>query len=197
MSTDNTLQPKRYRLLKDLPRTKAGAIVEANTYGIPVTAEQVKHSNWPLFYSEGGSMMNEFIPISYLSNPEWFSPVPEHEQPSRVEVRDIGIDNYFYMGEDTGHYVFSLSQPISKDKFPAIKKAIEDVLNDSLLKQPDISMGMSEPYIQLTKEQLDGMIENVFNAARKLKPQYGKVADGFHQYPRFENYKYSGECYCV
>ena len=57
---------------------------------------------------------------------------PDTKEKERIEVKHLGIHAHFYLGVDIGYYQFQLSKPISEDKFPAIKQAIENVLNGEM-----------------------------------------------------------------
>lgn len=139
---------KKYRLLKDYPGIKSGEIIEPNTYGIPVTSDQIKTSTWPLFYSVDGSILNAWVPCTALNNKEWFEEItPEQSklqsqdkpQPSsidRIEVKDNKViishlsahDNF--KGHDTAHwYQFCSNKPLYSYPNSKIISAIEQAIN--------------------------------------------------------------------
>lgn len=92
-----------------------------------ILAECNKHDTW----SEDGIQ-------PYLDD---FKKAMQEDKSKRIEVKEFCIDRYLYMGKDTGHYSIHLSEPIPKEKYEGLKKAITDCLNgDSVydLMQPII-----------------------------------------------------------
>ena len=74
------------------------------------------------------------------------------------------------------------SRPIPEDKFPAIKSAIDKILNDE-------SFVITTSPNLFTQEALDSAIENAFNAARKAWTSSIKQPfDGEYVHPTFADY---------
>lgn len=91
-------------------------------------------------------------------------------------------------------YCLHLNQLIHHEKYEAVKKAISDCLNEDHPKEkldnPFFGMGYSffnhPNSISITKEQLDAMMENVWNAARDVE---SFLTDA--KYPTFQDYQQS------
>ena len=96
----------RYELLKELPYTNAGEIY-------------TQENDNPQYYNYNGGNYRNRIHADYVENNKiWFKKLPE-----RIEVHLFNCDY--------GHNVFNVkcTENIHPDKFPAIKEAIEEVLN--------------------------------------------------------------------
>ena len=114
MPTDK--QPRRYRLIKDLPNVNAGAIL------IPI--------------GESYSCTDKYGRIASLhknvveKHSDWFAPVaPAVEE--RIEVTNIVFQEFAYPKDyHKKAYGLFVTKEIPKDKFPAIKQAIEAALNE-------------------------------------------------------------------
>lgn len=159
---------KRYKLLKDLPDYNAGEIFEYSEDGyyraLTYCDDGVKGA-WPPKYVE--------------NNPTWFQEIKE---PVRIEVTRIYDLNNVYQPQcvRTG---FETSAPIPGDKFPAIKQAIEKVLNE----EGKTTMGdlrnhygipkLSTSMTMYTQEQLNEEIGKAFYAGR-----YGPKSKSFQDY---------------
>lgn len=105
-----------YRLLKPMPGASAGMIFA------PLDGDLIN-----TIYREVSGRFRADYPKEYIeNNPEWFEKVSD-----RIEV-DAGIFNGFYPKRTwpKGMYYFGTSEFITPEKFPAIKQAIEAVLND-------------------------------------------------------------------
>jgi len=149
MSTDT----KRYRLLKDLPDAKAGTELISDGQG-NYDYKTPTDSGW---YNE------EYVE----NNPTWFELIePSKEVQERIEVK-IGKENWQgewlanFSREQRCHLFFS-SKEISEDKFPAIKQAIECILNNYPLAvfggniitpepQPKEQADNSKPFVRQSK----------------------------------------------
>ena len=111
----NTDKPvKKYRLLRDLPDSLVGDIYIWN--------ESQKA------YYKNGNVLDSYWQREEVENlSEWFEPVPEH-QPKRIEVEVFGGR---MKGADLTIRLHSHEDIFPEYKFPAIKEAIERVLNDT------------------------------------------------------------------
>lgn len=107
-------KPKKYKLIKDLPDAKAGTIfhnAETNLYRYTSNDEET------CFY----------IGFKVENNPEWWELI--EEKPKKIEVSDLGKYDEIYPA--LGYFMFRVSNwEIPIHKFPAIKEAIEAILND-------------------------------------------------------------------
>lgn len=135
---------KRYKLLKDLPDCNAGNEVKYDDKAKEYYAETI-----------GGSRIYFQEPTVELQ-PDWF----EEVKPERIEVT---IDKGTF---GTALFI-KCSNEIPEDKFSAIKKAIESVLNDVQ------TMGIQDEYNGsriYSEAELNKAREEAFNAARETKP---------------------------
>lgn len=169
---------KRYRAVKPLPDgTVVGDVFVrgSNWYENERLVKEAKavyeHHRWETWQVE--------------NNPEWFEEVKEQE---RIEVVNMsGYDNH-----TTGSVItFETSAPFPKKIFPAIKSAIENVLNGlefndavKVLEENDwLCMKRSE-YNKSIAQQLEEAERRTFDACRETR--YG----GFSYVHRtFEDYK--------
>jgi len=101
---------KKYKLRKDTPDEKAGAIFEVPKFG---------RENW--YISKNNSC---FHAASVEGNAEWFEEVKEQE---RIEVTVYANETKKEYGK--WFYTYFTDNEIPIDKFGYIKQAIEDVLN--------------------------------------------------------------------
>ena len=103
---------KKYKLLKELP-------------GVPYGAIYTQENDDPNFFNTDGKSYYDRV-SRYLieGNPDWFSEIKEQE---RIEVQDFWFEYSPII--DGFKYCLNVSKSIPKEKFPAIKQAIEDVLN--------------------------------------------------------------------
>lgn len=185
-------QVKRYRLIKDLPDAKAGTILTSDdkydTYDYK--SHRTGNPIGTAFYW----YKKEFVE----NNPEWFELIPESKEQLQVpvEVKNVRIMLDLIGGEGGHTYGFDVPKEISKDKFPAIKQAIENALNNI----PNPTWGkeayerLFEQNQQLMREtaSIDKLIEiseeKAFNAAREglsigiIYPYWE------HKYPTFKDY---------
>lgn len=93
--------------------------------------------------------------------------------PERITVKHLGLDREYMFGSKpesvVPNYLLILSRTINVDKFPAIKKAIEDCLNESDTIDIDwASKPVTEKYYK--QSEVDAMMEEYgkkcFNAAK-------------------------------
>ena len=180
----------KYRLLKDLPIIKAGAIfipVSALAYGY-------EHNSHKLYHIE---YAKEFVE----NNKEWFEQVK-----GRIEVSKIGLIEDRSFG---GVYKFEVTNQIHYDKFPLIKEAIEgclntdpkgndDLVNEAVKKWNDtysevllkINPPFNAPTNSINKEESNPErtftlqeVEEAFNESRLTHPTIG------FKHLTFEDYK--------
>ena len=154
---------KRYRLLKDLPDCVSGTVGEfsesENSYKFEKTGVWVSPHRY-LYYSAG----------TVTQSPEWFEEVVD-----RIEVQfgetSIGLKSeQFYYTILFGNY-----QRISEDKFPAIKKVIEFVLNGDIVEEKTFTLQQ---------------MEQCFNAAKEMAPRDANSGcEARKKYTTFEDYK--------
>lgn len=107
---------RKYRLLKDLPETKAGTIL--------TWSEKEKVYTYQSDYDTGQDSYYQSSVVE--NNPEWFEEVKEPEAPARIEVdhlHNIGVTG---MGVN---YKFYTNREIKYEHFPAVSRAIEAVVN--------------------------------------------------------------------
>ena len=113
---------KRYRLLKDLPYVKAGAIYqldEGDTYVCDTeTAQFTDGTKW------------DGLGKCAVENAAegWFELIPEQSKMPKQERIEVEISSIKYPDGGT-EYKIKPNKLISEDKFPLIKEAIEQALN--------------------------------------------------------------------
>src|SRR5687767_13592234 len=135
---------KKYKLLKDLPNAKAGAVYKITDSGTDyICYDLMGKRSWDVSY-----------PREYIeNNPEWFELIND-----RIEVKDFFFECHNkYNG---GDYVVVLNSIIPEDKKQLIKQAIERVLNG------DDECVFDIEKINAQVDKLQAM-EYAFNAARK------------------------------
>lgn len=101
----------KYRLKKDLPEIKAGSffILVENSDVYECGRESGKYTHLPTSYVE--------------NNPDWFEPIED-------EIRVVGI--WKYQKSETFDSMFSTNKEFSNEKYPLIKQAIENIINDKI-----------------------------------------------------------------
>jgi len=122
MSNNTMDNQKKYRLLKDLPDAKAGTELvfdgmEAYDYISEGIEGNLPNPSW---------YKREFVE----NNPEWFEEIKD--TPVEVEHKKIeaNVSGASWQSDKAGMLVVNLGESyISEDKFPAIKKAIEEIIN--------------------------------------------------------------------
>lgn len=124
--TSNT--PKRYRLLKDLPSLKAGAIFDWDD------ARKV-------FSCDGKPTLWNYPAYEINKNPDFFQPIPEEPvSEERIEVGGLhrfsgGLSNE--TGSTFNVYQFTTRKAIFINKLPGLSKVIEDYVNGDWLKEQE------------------------------------------------------------
>lgn len=170
---------KRYKLLKEHPYAEIHSIWYETEWGTYRTTHMNK--NACLAHIRDASAPKDFVEKAT----SWFQEIKE---PERIGVK------YFCRSEDVGwfEYRFGLSNVMPKEKAPAIKQAIENVLNegedvvtikfskpdtirkcivilvDTLLQYGFTDDRYDNSYPKYTQEQLNEEIEKAFYAGRKI-----------------------------
>lgn len=166
------MSEKKYRLKKDLPDAVSGTILTSDGDGNYDYTSKLGVESW-------------YHANSVEDSPEWFEEVsPERIQVSGViEKFDNPLDRCRVMPYD---YNFATNLPISKEKFPAIKQAIEKVLNsngsisyvgeinesflelstDQRFDKKNVKINNEKYYCQ---SEMDIAMTDAFNAAREGK----------------------------
>lgn len=149
---------KRYKLLKDMPGIKSGSEVRWSkaTGGYRYFAPD--HFIVPHNFEDD---MRDTIRKDLVENtPDWFQEIKE---PERIEVA-VYEDPYSsrrYHINDKGRFypyrleIYATETPSLYGKIPAIKQAIENVLNDNYT-------------TMYTQEQMDEAIKASFEAAKRV-----------------------------
>lgn len=106
---------RRYRLLRDLPDSKAGDVY--------ILTNEPYHEC--AYYKNGKLSDSYWMPKNVEDNPDWFELI----EPERIKVRILPFENYAE-GKFLGYYVIEPTRAIPEEKLSLIKKAIENVLND-------------------------------------------------------------------
>ncbi len=148
---------KRYKLLKDSIELKKDDIFISKGSG--------GGHHYVLETNDTISLMPRLVE----NNPDWFSPLP-----SEPIQEDKPFTSLWYTGRKEANYVFN--NPVDTPTKEKIDNAILNVLNGEDKGWGEwhtISQVSKEPFIQLSKSQLDGMMENVFNAARETDLSLG------------------------
>lgn len=191
---------KKYKLLKELP-------------GVPYGAIYTQENHDPNFFNTDGKSYYDRV-SHYLieNNPEWFEEVKEQE---RIEVLIKGTG---MAGEFVAVHPMNRSCAIPKEKFPAIKQAIEDVLNqenewnealrnsikvkaeawssDLKVERPTRDFIIKGNDLDeydgprlYTQQQLDKAIEDAFEASRWAIGEYAVCQrDHFIEWASFKNF---------
>lgn len=151
---------KKYKLLQDInspdliaKKGDIGIVGEAVAGDLKVWFDDSRYYFWL---------------TTVLGNPDFFEEVKE---PERIKVHSVRkVNNNMKMLDPD--YVFCVTQNIPEEKFPAIKKAIEDCLNGDTHVNGNNIWTIKEAVAQLgemfyTQSELDKAIEDAFKAARK------------------------------
>lgn len=119
---------KKYRVLKDTPKFKAGSIIEG--YGIGTYHLKTNVIRDYTIYHLCGTSVNvdswRLYPLAeeVENNPEWYQLIPENV--TCLVVGDaMRFDNGTFMTA-----TLTLSSPIPNEKMGDIRRAIEEVVND-------------------------------------------------------------------
>lgn len=126
------------------------------------------------------------------------------EEKKEVLAKDkVKVDVFPSNGTDCMNgmlsYSFAVSDKVPKEKFPAIKAAIESVLNDDVLKAGETNLNVYPPHLSPDKKYTEKDIEQAeqrsFEAAReeKLKVDitHEQSVYDIRKYPTFKAYKNS------
>jgi len=164
----------KYKLLRDLPDAQKGTIYVINKNGD--------------MYTPAGEVSRSWSKERVESYSDWWEEVND-----RIEV----IRYWYERDIDGGGAVWSLStnKQFQADKFPAIRQAIERVLNgdDEIVgyktgKKVEATYNKSTGVITFhdtyTQEELDKAMESAFNAARMIKP----LEFNNQVFPTFQDY---------
>jgi len=154
---------KKYKLLKDYSTLDLTA--KAADVGELGINEKVWFDNNRYF----------FFLSQIKMHPTWFEElVTEPSMPERIKVIKVWSIEYPDGGTE---YKFNTTKLISEDKLSAIKQAIENVLNDTVVGGGvDVEFKMERFY---TQSEVDAIMEDTWNGARYLRS-----AD-FHHTPYF------------
>lgn len=154
----NKNTPKRYRLLKDTPDNKAGDVFTLDGdryYPSPENIPVIEKNSYFKWQVEG--------------NTEWFQEIVE---PERNEVLLISKWNVTEWGNA---YSIKTTQPIPEDKFPAIRSAIENVLNGTSTLYDCHQEALEEMSKMYSASQLEEAEKIAFKAGREHRiREYGK-----------------------
>jgi len=147
---------KKYRLLKDWLYYH-GTQISSCTYGKGLgLVQSSENKNYYIIEASGGTM----VPASIVeSNSNWFELIEEVKEPERLEVE--------FLGDGT----IMCNQLIPVDKFPAVKEAIEFVLNNEPtdVKFGDYTFKFQSVGVEakFTQSDIDNARKEGFEAARK------------------------------
>jgi hypothetical protein len=155
---------KRYRLKKDLPVTKAGAIFvynEENDFYEIDGAKPITTKTGNIFFG---------YPTCVVELSDWFEPIEEVKGKERIEVTKISYTHIDDYDSKEAWIKATLSRHPDANKLRLIKEAIEFTLNND----PDeVKIGdhtfkfQSGPLEKTyTQEQLNQAIQEAFHAAR-------------------------------
>lgn len=121
---------KKYKLLKDLPYAKKGAIYNVDNNGNYVTMDVIDN---PIINHD------TLHKHTVENNPEWFELITEPSiQPERIEIdlfQDVWSERSHKISDKGIFHEYRLlfyADNNPKEKIPAIKQAIENVLNDTV-----------------------------------------------------------------
>ena len=166
MTTDN----KVYILQKDLPRIKAGSEGIVNESGILCFTKKVDGAVSMPAYA--------FPPQDIIDFPDWFK-LKEAEEDKRIVVMD------FHKGHSNSievWYYLATNIEAPQEKYEAVKKAIEFVINDTKRAESIPTLDRQDSDIWITKEKLDAMMEEVWDNARLSHPLAGMKFSSFKDY---------------
>ena len=146
---------KRYKLLKDLPDSKPGDIY-------------IWNDSQKAYYKDGNVLDSYWGKESVENNPTWFQEIKE---PEKIEVKNIFDMDGSYTPR-CPRIIIETNYQVTRDKFPAIKQAIEFCLNNE---PTDVNFGgytfkFHEVHTDkiYTQQQMDEAIEKAFEAAREM-----------------------------
>ena len=152
---------KKYKLLKDLPDAKAGAIF-------------VHNYSYNRYYLDGNILGSYWDKEFVEDNPTWFQEVLPVSEPVKERIK-VGIRYHCYGGE----LVIDANKIISEEYFPAIKKSIESALNDTVVEDKKATVTLFKQIYENYKVKSDnGYIYNY--------GFYSDVEIGEEQFPIIE-----------
>lgn len=134
------------------------------------------------YTSEGKPISTDWV-IEKMLLKEWLENWEENKKPPQkehIEVSNVGRHN---LCSHLNVWQFKTSKEISKDQFPAIKKAIEDCLNHSGKVYDEYN---SPPLY--TEQKLNQAEEKAWNAARQQN-QHAMYSPCLYYYPELKDYK--------
>jgi len=108
---------RKYRLLKPLPDSNIGDIY-------------IWNKSEKAYYKDGNVLGSYWTSEHVENNPEWFEEVTDTERTEVIKIEYLAKD---IIGKK--HIDIKLSSCIYEDQFPAIKKAIEKVLNPEVVEE--------------------------------------------------------------
>ena len=166
--------PKKYRLLKDLPNTKAGEVYKQTDDGSNYICRSLSN-NWDTVY-----------PREYIEhNPTWFEEIKEKE---RIEVRDVSKPELFVEGlKVKWDFVVSLSRQPSSASMQKIPKLIEQAINNEQPKEET-----NPPTFSYKDIPLSGTMVTLEECERRERDAFTWALYEMRltmKYPTFEDYQ--------
>ncbi len=119
---------KKYRLLKDLPGKPAGILLSYSA-----TLKMYQYEGYPSVDMGDGYFVYGELPALVENNPDWFQEVVEPERVDVTKIETAGFSDYGNWYKF--HIAAAPGKPwpfIEPNQFPAIKQAIEQVLNNEV-----------------------------------------------------------------
>lgn len=111
---------KKYKLLKDLPDAKAGAIF-------------VHNYSYNRYYLDGNILGSYWDKEFVEDNPTWFQEVLPVSEPVKDRIK-VEIDGKYYIQYGEYHAIhFKSNHDFPNNKMETIRVAIEDILNDTVV----------------------------------------------------------------
>lgn len=136
---------------------------------LPETPFRGDHNQFKYFHSKEAAE-------KYIEDNKRATAPQSYKEEQRIEVTEI----IKHKAELTNSIVVSTNHIVSEEKFPKIKQAIEQVLNDEV---GLLGLTVLAPYSNYNRKDL----EDAFNAARK-NSSYGINSGMFPEYPTFQDY---------
>lgn len=116
--------------------------------------------------------------------------VKEPPKPEKAEVSGFILINDSHGWHS---YQFTVENKIPEDKYPAIKSAIENILNGTSTLFECHQQALEQMSKMFTEKELLEAEETAFLAARKLPLKAGGIVEAFHSdifsFPTFSDYK--------
>lgn len=179
---DNEILRNPLYKIHSVRRISDGEVFQIGDY---VTAKGYAKTNITKFHIGVGDIC---VHGRFLSWSDGYQPLreiiklPTHSP--KEENKRIAVIDFIYGGKNAlemDGYTFLTNDLIPKDKFPAIKKSIEAVLNEDTV----VEHGIKDEYNgerMYRKSEVDAMMENVWNEARANHPIIGMKHDTFQAY---------------